>query len=1719
MSNTTAPAATPRRRRRWRRLLWWLLGLLVLLRLTIWVALPMVLDKVLRDLGFAARWERLDVSLLGGAVELWQLRLAEPGADGAPGTEHLALEYLVADLDVLALLQGQVRVRRAEVDGLRATLREDADGVLHLGPLALGGGEPAPVAEPEPAAADPDRPLDLTPPLHVMAARLQHVAVTLLDRNGRPQEVRLTARVSDFGDPAQPARLKVAVTAPGALAALRLDGTGFARGASAEFDLTLGLDGLRPRALTPWLARAGLAPASDDIDAALRLRGRLAPSDADGRVAAGEILLEGLRVAADHAEAVALDRLRVALPAVSHAALDARLELAGVRALAEQRPDGALRVAGLDLLPSAATTPSPPPAAPNAAAGPGPALALAADLREVAFTLRDGRVSPPRDLTLRLDELLLQPAAAGDGPQRLRVRLGAPGIAGQIQLEGSVRPFGPVRSADLALTAGPFDGALLADLLRPAGLRPTFTHGSLGCQIVAEAAPQPDGTTKLHAAVRDLVVLDQIELLRWPLLEAHGTAGDAWVLDRVTVEGPEVQATIGADGRLAFLGLVVEPPDPASTAPAPPGPPPAPAPAAGPGVGLGLLTWNGGVLHLRDESVSPPVTLMVGPIRFQAERIDLAPGAEPGVLSLATPIRGVCREFAVTTLFGPGAEPGSLQADLRGQVQGLTLQSLSPWLARMGLASELQDGRLDFAISGGITPTEAGPRADLFVRRVALRDGETEHLGFDELVVREAVLGADLSVTEVSLQRPRASLGRDADGTLHFAGLRTLPAAPAAAGTPAPAAPAPAAPQPAGGFALGKATIQDLALAFRDAAGAAPRQWTASLGASVENLRPGGDEPARITLRADVPGLLRGAELQASAGLGDPEQRVQGSLQVAAIDQPGLAALLPPGTTADVPATAFRADFALGAAPHPDGGQRADLSLGPLELRTADGRELLSLDVARLTVNRHDPAAGVLHVGAVRTGGLTLTAERHADGALSALGLRLPPPPAAAATPTAGADGPPAPPLAGLRDVVVDALEIARIELRLRDAASPAAEPLVASLGLASVEPLRLLGPEPDLLPPVRLQFTGAVLPLCRDITATLEARPFAPEPSLDLTLGIDGIDGEGLRRAFPALADRVRSDGLAEGSLGAEFHVHAQPRQATQGPFDWSREFALDAELIDLHFRAAADGPVLAGVDAVRLTAPRITPATGAVHVSSLEVTRPRLHARQSAEGVHVMGLLLPPAPAAAEPAVEATLTAEPDAGALPAGAPAPAPRPDAGEVRIDAILVQGIDLHWRDETVTPPLEVPFDMLDAEVTGFTTRAFTEPETILFRASMGLGRVELPRRYRSGLLGSLVNAAGQAAGIQRPTETVQRPLLEELAIRGKLALAPSLRWELTADISTFELTGLRGVANQGGVAIGDGTVDATIDLAYAVGPGLQTDAEIVFRDLSLSEPAGGPISRYLRLPAPLDTVLFVLRNDQNEQRIPLRFRVGQQGMSTDRIVGMAVTTLSTLITKAIATSPLRVLGGITDFAGLTGGVGMSAAERARTVTFAPGSVTPPLAATAALQDLVAEAQDGALLVLQHELGGADVKIARQLATPPTADTLTLLADLRHRRAQLLQQRERALRELRVQIGIEGFDHPRLREGMRTIDRELGRIEQALDEALELLRPDAARRADARARRAALAAAERRLEALRDQLVREGAPPDRIELRRPRFLAADCDCGSTITVTPRIRSAR
>ncbi len=892
-----------------------------------------------------------------------------------------------------------------------------------------------------------------------------------------------------------------------------------------------------------------------------------------------------------------------------------------------------------------------------------------------------------------------------------------------------------------------------------------------------------------------------------------------------------------------------------------------------------------------------------------------------------------------------------------------------------------------------------------------------------------------------------------------------------------------------------------------------------------------------------------------------------------------LAPYLPPGLTVALKDGRLRTTVDAALAAHPDGGFGGRLLVNGLDYRDGpDGPPLLKADGVRLAASRVDVPGHVIAVDEITVAGAETDVVKAADGATRLLGLSSKAADTAtAATAASGAGATTAPAsiaapavasspgtntAAGtsaqaaamfaqahrvLPLVTVENLNVGVKRAAYTDASRPGAAPVaVTDLRLRNAGRIELLGPDPQGRPPVKLELTARVEPLADQITLSVQAAPFAADPTLQADFSATGVRGEGLTALVPGLKPKVDGAQLKDGRF--KTHVEGQLKVDRRTPvdLDLSRGFGLDVSVRGTEFRAAPDGPVLAGLEELRADGVRVKPAESTVRIKRLEITKPAARLNREADGIHALGWVIklpqqasaaggPPtgagagAGAATQPAAPATAP-PPATPAMPESiAGTPATHKPAGEIQVEKLVVSGLDVVVEDRTADPPLVVPLTALDVEVLGLSSLMPYEDRPLRFAATLGAGKVRVPRKARAGgVAGAIGDAAALLGGkkVETAPEFEDRELFAQVSASGRLSLYPEPAGWVKSSVSGLELAALSGPARQQGVSLSGGTFDSDVDLRFKGDGSADAKSKFVFTDLSVSEPPNGPIFRHLHLPAPLDAVIGVMEAADKSISVPLSFPVEKGKVSTGAVVGSATGALVQVITVALASTPVKAVSGVTSLVGLDavipglGGQQPKAPERPIVIAFSPGATGLEEAGRRQLAALAERLRNepGLEVTLKHDLGGGDVQLAAVRANPPAGDVAALSSRLRARRQELTGLRSAAAGQARAALAVGGgTDASAAVERLQAIDRELARTEDALDKLYDLLRPGAERQAARRSRSAALDIARDRLATARAALLAgtlgsTSSVRERVKVTNAQFAPGENSAGGTITAT-------
>jgi hypothetical protein len=1228
-------------------------------------------------------------------------------------------------------------------------------------------------------------------------------------------------------------------------------------------------------------------------------------------------------------------------------------------------------------------------------------------------------------------------------------------------------------------------------LLEAAGITLPAEGVAVRCSLDGETGA---GTS---LRLRDLTTGDGSVQLTSLTIDDVRTNGDTLAVGGISLVGSEVHVRRLADGAIVVAGLTLRASTTATPRAADAAPPEPSSPFVLPKLRLGSLSTSGITLRFTDEATSPPLALVLEDVRMRADGLVVGADAPPGRISIAARTRDLLGAVRFEALVRP--TPDRLTIDAEAGADGITCRALVPVLEPIGITPTFTDGKASLGLQLTLAAVDGAATLDVQLDELQLRDGERTLASVAGLRGAGCRFGgATEDLGDWTLRAPFVAVDVAADGAIHALGFRIAPAPTSttavATGTPAVASTTTATMPPPTTAHRGAAHVVDGAIALRRltaAPDAEPRTWTLGYAADLA-ADDGRGTPASFALALRMDGAADELALRGTLAVTPGTTALEGTITGRGLRAGAWQELLPPHVRCTL------TDGALDGAFAATFGAGLEASLRDLRLRDGDDEPF---GVALVRVAAPQLTADDVHVEALEVLGVRTRLELRPDG-VALPGFVLGPtataeaPPAAATNESQTNESRTSEHPANAAPFVLPALRLDRVQIELAQLIvhdrTAAAEPLVLRGTLGLDEPWRGAPDDPDAPTPaadervpLRLTTTLTATPL-GEYDARITLDPYAQAPTASLHFAARGIDTTALARLLPSFADRVTGD--AQGlSIDATLEARLEPRRR-DGGLDLAAPFGGEVLLEDVRIADATTGTTWLSLTSLDVVARAIDPRSGAVLLRQVDVDEPWLRVVQRSDGLHVCGLVLRAPPDPAAPVVTTP------AGSAPAPRPAPAPTTDA-EFALDHVAVHGLAIDYRDETTSPPTVLPLADSDISLHRFSTRAFAEPRTMTFELVLRGGDVELAERKRRSLLGGLVAEATSALGGATATET--RALLDQWHTEGDLQLFPSPRGRIRSRIDALELAAFRGLASQSGVELTDGLFDMRLDVELLGRDGLKIMSEHVFTWLAVSEPAGGPIASFLKLPAPLDSVLFLLRNDADEQRIPLHVRVPADGVTRGRIRELVTETLVRVISGAVTGAGTRAAGAL---AGALFGGPAAVPDVTGSATFAAGD---PLPEALDLDTIAAAlARDETLaVVLQHEYGQGDLARSRELANPDAAVVEHAIRRLHDRRAALERERAPLAADVAARYAAGQAQEARWRQAdLLALETRIGELDLTLAEALRLGADSTSpRAAGRRTRAAAVGLAERRLAALRAELERRvpGLTAARVTLRPGR----------------------
>jgi hypothetical protein len=1342
--------------------------------------------------------------------------------------------------------------------------------------------------------------------------------------------------------------------------------------------------------------------------------------------------------------------------------------------------------------------------------------------------------------------------------------LHAPGLIKEIKLAGSATPFADEKKFTGAINAIGIKPDAIKPYLDPIGIESTLKDGQFNAAVDATlsiADTITAGVKVTQCEFKDDVPLLALSAASISKATFDTKTGKINIAD-IELAGPGLSVLRDPSGQLAALGLRTKPPvhtnppemktvpDPVSSSVMENGMKKgsgtvsssamAPATFASlPSITVGRFQWKDIHLNLEDQTVVPPSKISISDVGLLATDVSTDLNAKnAGHFKAFLDSPEIAKTLSVEGRLTPGADELKLDALVTGS--GLDTTAFATYLKPFGIEPVLRDGCLSLHAAADVKQTADGVSASLGLDHLQFTAGSDELAGIDELQIsgvslREGIVGVD----SIEIAHPRAAARRDADGALVAGGIRLLPPAPANPNAAVPVVVSTTSPtiapttQPASPFVvmLKKLSVTDANIDWNDLAMQPPVSTSAGATVELDNIVLGRDaDPATLNLTAHATGSADSLVVTGKVSAAPTAQSAVLDITATGLRVGPLAPYLPPGIGSTLKDGQFHTNIDASVSKNPAGGIGAQLIVGALDFHDgADAPPLFSLDGVRVIVPRIDlPDHGVA-VDEISVTGVQTRAERTASGELACMGLLLGEKTAAATPATMPTTAPtvavtpapasPPPPTTGpsvqeliaashrvLPNITVEKLDLNVSKFTATDLARPDSAPVVVSdLHLRNVGRIDWLGKGAAGKPPTHLQFTCKASPLVERVLVDILVAPFAKQPTLAVDFSATGIHGDGLTKLVPEIQKRIDGTGMNDGTASGHLDVEAKLDRQSPIDFDVSRGFDLTFDLSKVQYRAEPGKDVLAGVDDVRSESIRIAPADSIVHFKTVEIDKPIGLITQDKQGIHLMGWVYKLPTPTTQPTVPATqsvvFTKASSTAAAPPQTVAAAPAPIArGEVRIDKLLISGLDFRVIDTTVNPPLVIPLNGLDVEVRNISSRSPYEDKPIRFSAIVNADKVKL--RKHGG----------------RPTDLEDRDLFSQITANGEVSLYPKLHGWAKTSVSSLDLAALQGPAKEFGEDLSAGVYDSTVDLRFDPSGAIAVNSKFVLTDLSLSEPPNGLIYRTLHLPAPLDVAIGAVEGADGSISLPLDVAFTPDPKHPENLpyteLGLAAAGgVSSVIVTALAAAPIKA---VNDVGGIFGAsTTRPAADITTTVPFAPGSASVGAAQYSAVVPLLKKLREDPSLTLtvRQQLGDGDVKLAAIRANPSAEQCKNLEQQLRSRKAELLQLRATAAGQARAQLAALGSSGSEAAlNHLRAIDRELANTEQSLDQLGELLRPGADRLTERRTRTAALQLAADRLSAMQTVLTSQGIAADRVKMLSAQFNPVESLDGGQVVIT-------
>ncbi|MBN1973927.1 MAG: DUF748 domain-containing protein, partial [Sedimentisphaerales bacterium] len=1287
----------------------------------------------------------------------------------------------------------------------------------------------------------------------------------------------------------------------------------------------------------------------------------------------------------------------------------------------------------------------------------------------------------------------------------------------------------------------------VAVYLEKTGIESLYQNGTFACDINAVFQTLDDGSMAGEALIANVILQDTNQLFGLKAVDIHGISFDPNTkrtrIENVDISGQQIALERNEDGLLDIFGFRLKGTkanektgDNLSASSQPVSGDKVNNPADSlPLIEIGRFSWHDNKVTFTDKAVSPAESFNITDFGFELGKFVLDfnhDAISPATLRAWLQSPDIAEQIEMTGSLTAGKSGMSLGLELIGRE--LSARKINPYLRDFGIEAAIANGGLRAGLAGELDWSEGNLNASVNFHDVIMRDNDANFAALKSMDVEKIqIKDGNISIEKIEIDQPYLAVSREHTGNLNVSGIRILPVQSSDIQKESASDMKKTTQTTSGaGIKINDFSINNSRVLWTDNFVEPAISQTLITNVNLHNFAFGAEaQPSTIKIDAMIPGVVGKAELAGDVQLQISEQTANMTIDVTGIQTENLASYFTGGLKPVLEEAALKFQLNAGIGKQEPGGNKINLEISNFDYSNNSTQEpLVKFATAKAVIDRIDSNAGIAAIKEVSISGLETSGEQKADGVFSIFGLDFQSGdsvssgtekiknetaevnvPGQVQSTIKGSTDKPSKPL----QLTLDTLDLQLNKFTLKNQTEPDSEPfMVSDFIVRNNQPIKMFEDESDPNSVVSIDITGKVQPLMESLAFRTELSLFTAKPRFIANLDLKEINISRLTSIMPDLEKMIDSNSLSNSLFSGSADLTLDIGRENVLGFDFSKPFGLDLILKNIKYADSDKDVTLAGFDELSINIPRLDLTKKNIYVKEVGLVNPKGIISMENDGLHVLGLTLKTSKEDVNNVEVANVGKNKTEINNEEIQDVNVQKP---EIRVDQILVNGIDFVFTDKTSEPVMSIPLKGLDFELRGFATAENAGP--IRFNAMLTSGEVSLPRKGKiKTAIDSNNLTVSQLGQNSEGLNMEQRILFQELSATGNLVLYPKPEGWVKVGLSGMELVNFKGAAGKAGMTLNDGVLDTSVDLRFRKEGTLSTKTQIVFTDLSLTEPPDGFLQKLLALPVSLDTVLFILQDSGGAIKLPVSFKIGEKGISGGQIASAAVGATAALIANAVANSPFRIAGTLTSV------LGIEEKEQKELDTFVfqytPGVTTLSDEQLQKVETLITQLKKDKKLTatIRHELGGGDIEYANTLMNPSSSSTIQLVSKLKQDKTVLYMERDRLASETKAAYaaGISNWTAEKI-QLLQETERKIGLKERAIDDLLERIRAGSAHAAGRRTRDASLAIGKARLEEIAEILLTGDIQEkqERIRFITPRYNDTQGGSGGTINIILRM----